>query len=148
VADLIAQPLVGIVDEPIDVAALYSSVVGAGVGAISVFLGTVRDSNDGHAVTGIDYDAYRPMAELELARIVAEVQQEIPGVVISTVHRLGTLGIGDVSVAIAAGHARRKQAMLATQQVIELIKERVPVWKLEHYADGRREWVDPSGAPK
>ena len=144
----LTQPLVGIVDEAVDVAALYAGVSKAGVGAISVFLGTVRDTNAGKPVSGIDYEAYRPMAEAELNRIVREVEAALPGTRIAAVHRLGTLGIGDISVAIAAAHARRKQAMEAAQRVIELIKARVPVWKLEHYVDGTREWVDPSGAPR
>lgn len=142
------RPIVAIVEEVIDIGALHASVSSAGVGAISLFVGTVRDHHDGRAVTGIDYDAYRPMAEAELARIVQDVQEEIPGVVIGVVHRLGTLTVGDASVAIAAAHAHRAPAMDASRRVIELLKQRVPIWKLEHYVDGRREWVDPSGAPR
>lgn len=139
------RPVIGIVDDAIDINALYQSVADAGVGAVSLFLGTVRNSNEGRAVTGIEYEAYRPMAAAELERVTKEVEAAIPGAIISTVHRLGYLAVGEVSVAIAAGHERRAQAIEAARQVIELLKVRVPIWKLEHYVDGERSWVDPTG---
>jgi molybdopterin synthase catalytic subunit len=137
-----------IVDEPIDIAALQLRVSDPGMGAISLFLGVVRNSNVGRPVTGIDYEAYRPMAVAELERVVLEVQDAIPGSHIAAVHRVGTLEVGDVSIGIAAAHPRRAQAIDAARQVIELVKVRVPIWKLEHYVDGDRQWVDPSGAPR
>lgn len=133
-----------IVHNTLDVAALTARVEHASVGAISVFLGTVRHLNDGRAVTGIDYEAYIPMAERELREIAREVFAEIDGVRIAIEHRIGTLIVGDVSVAIAAGHARRAPALEATQRLIERLKVRVPIWKREHYVDGERLWVDPT----
>ena len=141
-------PAAAIVDDPIDIAALHQRVADPGMGAVSLFLGVVRNSNVGRPVTGIDYEAYRPMAVAELERVVLEVQGAIAGSLIAAVHRVGTLGVGDVSIAIAAAHPRRAQAIEAARQVIELVKVRVPIWKLEHYVDGDREWVDPSGAPR
>ena len=61
-------------------------------------------------------------------------------------HRVGTLALGDVSVAIAASHPHRRDALDATRFVIEELKRRVPIWKREHYTDGTRDWVDPSSS--
>jgi molybdopterin synthase catalytic subunit len=133
-----------IVDHVIDPAALTGEVAHDGTGATVLFLGTVRDTNDGRSVTGIEYSAYRSMAERELAAIVAEASGEFGTSDIVVEHRLGTLEIGDVSVAIAVAHPHRGAAYDASRYVIEQIKRRVPIWKREHYADGTREWVDPT----
>ncbi len=133
-----------IVTHPIDVAAIIAEVASDGAGATSLFLGTVRDVNDGRAVTGMEYTAYGAMAERELAKIAAEAVDRFGGVALSVEHRIGVLALGDVSVAIAASHPHRRDALDATRFVIEEIKKRVPIWKREHYADGTREWVDPS----
>jgi molybdopterin synthase catalytic subunit len=133
-----------IVTRAIDTAALLAEVSDPACGALSLFAGTVRDVNDGRAVTGIQYSAYKEMAEKELQRIVGEASERFGAESIAVEHRVGELALGDVSVAIAAAHPRRAQAMDCTRYVIEEIKKRLPVWKLEHYADGTREWVDPS----
>ncbi len=132
--------------EPIDVNALLGMVADAGVGAVSLFLGTVRDVNDGRAVTGIEYEAYQPMAESELRAIASEVCAAVPGLRLAVEHRVGTLSVGEVSVAIAAAHAHRAEALDAARTVIETLKRRVPIWKREQYVDGDRSWVDPTKA--
>jgi molybdopterin synthase catalytic subunit len=134
-----------IVERIVDPAALTAEVAADGNGASVVFLGTVRDSNDGRAVTGIEYAAYRSMAERELSAIVSEVSREFGTDDVVVEHRIGVLGIGEVSVAIAVAHAHRGAAYDASRYVIEQIKQRLPIWKREHYADGTREWVDPTG---
>jgi molybdopterin synthase catalytic subunit len=133
-----------VVDRPIDPTALIAEVRANELGAISVFIGTVRDTNDGRPVTALDYSAYTAMAESELSDIVNEAEARFGVTAIAVEHRIGALALGDVSVAIAAGHAHRSPAMECTRFVIEEIKQRVPIWKLEHYADGDREWVDPT----
>jgi molybdopterin synthase catalytic subunit len=120
-------------------------VAGDGRGAISIFLGTVRNTNEGRAVDGIDYSAYGAMAVAEMNRIIVEAGVRFPGVEVALEHRTGTLKVGDVSVAIACAHAHRSPALDATRYVIEELKKRVPIWKREHYLDGTSEWVDPSG---
>ena len=135
-----------IVTRPIDVAALIGAVSSVSSGATSVFLGTVRDVNDGRAVTGMEYTAYDAMASAELLKIAGEAAERFDGAVVAVEHRVGTLALGEVSVAIAAAHAHRSAALDATRFVIEEIKRRVPVWKREHYTDGTREWVDPTRA--
>ncbi len=121
-----------------------SRVEHSSVGAVSLFVGTVREFNDGRDVSGIDYEAYQPMAERELGVIAREACDEIPGLRLAIEHRVGTLLVGDISVAIAAAHARRAPAIAAAQRVIEVLKQRVPIWKREHYLDGERRWVDPT----
>ncbi|MBC7895405.1 MAG: molybdenum cofactor biosynthesis protein MoaE [Cytophagaceae bacterium] len=133
-----------LIHEPIDAAALLQEVSSHGSGATTLFLGTVREVNDGRDVSGIDYTSYEAMAVRELAKIATEAVEKFgtPHVVVE--HRLGALGLGDVSVAIAISHARRGPALDASRYVIEQLKQRVPIWKREHYTDGTREWVDPT----
>ncbi len=135
-----------IVERPLDPAALLAEVADTANGAALVFVGTVRETNEGRAVTGIDYSAYLPMAERELAAILGEVAEEFGTAHIVVEHRLGTLALGDASVVIAVAHARRAPAYEASRRIIEELKRRVPVWKREHYTDGPREWVDPTRA--
>lgn len=133
--------------DTIDVGALTTSVAAGGRGAISIFLGTVRNTNDGREVDGIDYSAYDAMAVAEMNRIVAEAEARFPEVAIALEHRTGTLRVGDVSVAIACAHAHRTPALDANRYVIEELKKRVPIWKREHYLDGTSDWVDPLRRP-
>lgn len=128
-------------DDPIDPASVIAAVTRSGNGGIAVFVGNVRDNVDGRPVVALDYLAYRPMAEREMAAIVAEAGALAGGVDVAAVHRVGTLVVGDVAVVIAAGHAHRAAAFEACRYVIEEIKKRVPVWKAEHYADGAEAWV-------
>ena len=133
--------------QPIDGTALTREVAADDRGAVSIFLGTVRNSNEGRPVSGIDYSAYDAMAIAEMSRIVDEACERFRGVVIAVEHRIGTLQVGDVSVAIACAHAHRAQALDANRYVIEELKRRVPIWKREHYLDGTSEWVDPLRRP-
>ena len=133
--------------QPIDVTALIREISADDRGAVTIFLGTVRNSNDGRPVNGIDYSAYDAMAVAEMTRIVDEACGKFRGVAIAVEHRIGTLQVGDVSVAIACAHAHRAQALDANRYVIEELKRRVPIWKREHYLDGTSEWVDPLRRP-
>ena len=135
-----------IVEHAIDVGALLADVADVRAGATSLFLGTVRDVNEGRAVTGIEYSCYRGMAERELDAVCREVAERFGPVAVAVEHRIGTLGLGDVSVAIAVSHRRRAGAADGARHAIEELKKRVPIWKREHYADGTREWVDPTRA--
>lgn len=130
-----------LVRRPISADALLAAVASPTHGASALFLGTVREQNEGRPVSGIDYSAYDAMAERELDRIVAEARERHPGVLVAVEHRLGTLAVGEASVGIAAAHARRAPALDAVRFVIEAIKASVPIWKREHYTDGSREWV-------
>jgi len=130
-----------IVDDPINVAALIAEVSDESCGASAVFLGSVRNDNEGRAVSGIEYSAYRSMAAREMSAILRETEERFGVTRIVVEHRLGTLALGDVSVAVVAAHPHRAPALDATRYVIEQLKRRVPIWKLEQYLDGTREWV-------
>jgi molybdopterin synthase catalytic subunit len=131
-----------IVDRPIDAAKLIAEVSATHHGATVLFVGSVRDVNDGEAVTGLDYSAYGAMAERELRTIAEEALMRCPGSDVVMEHRIGALELGDVSVAIAAAHPHRGEAFEAARYVIEELKKRAPIWKREHYATGRAEWVE------
>jgi len=115
-------------------------------GAAVLFVGTVREVNDGRAVTGIDYRAYEAMAERELAAIATEAAERFGTRDLVVEHRLGSLALGEASVVVAVAHPHRAQAYEASRFVIEELKRRVPIWKREHYVDGTREWVGHGGA--
>ena len=133
-----------LVDRAIDVAALVREVASTSNGATVLFIGTVRDVNDGRPVTGMEYSAYKSMAEREMHDIAREASERFgtPDVVVE--HRVGALELGEASVAIVVAHPHRGGAYEASRYVIEQLKQRVPIWKLEHYVDGTREWVDPT----
>ena len=135
---------VAVVTEPIDVPAILRAVQHDGAGATSLFLGTVREVNDGRPVTGMEYEAYHEMAVLELRRIAEEACAQQERLAVALEHRVGALAIGEVSVAIACSHPHRAPAMDAARDIIEALKRRVPIWKREHYADGERVWIDPT----
>ena len=132
---------VALVNRAIDIAALIAEVSDASCGGVSVFLGAVRNLNEGRDVTGIDYSAYESMAEREMTAIAREADERFGVNRVVIEHRLGHLGLGDVSIAIVAAHAHRAAALDTTRFVIEQVKQRVPIWKREHYVDGTREWV-------
>lgn len=131
-----------IVESPIDIAAIVDEVSAAGCGAVATFLGTVRNTSHGRAVSGLSYSSYAGMATREMQRIVEEAEALAPGAEIVAVHRIGDLGVGDVCVMIAAAHAHRAPAFDACRYVIEEIKKRVPIWKRERFDDGSLEWVN------
>ena len=125
----------------IDPAAVLSGVGSPADGAAILFLGTVREENDGRRVSGMSYDAFVEMAEPVLREIATEAAERIGSDRIAVVHRIGELGIGEVSVAIAVSSPHRAEAFDAARHIIEQIKQRLPVWKHEHYLDGESSWL-------
>ncbi|MBK8251472.1 MAG: molybdenum cofactor biosynthesis protein MoaE [Polyangiaceae bacterium] len=105
-------------------------------GAIATFEGTVRNENEGRAVTLLEYEAYGPMAELEVTKILNELHAEMPGVRIAALHRIGSLSVGDAAVICAASAPHRTEAFVACRALIDRIKARLPIWKREHGPDG------------
>ena len=128
---------------PIDLAALLTEARSSD-GALCLFVGVVRDNNDGRATTSIQYEAYGPMAESEMARIAEGLAREFPDVKIGMKHRVGRLAVGDASVAIAAVSAHRADAFAACRAAIDRVKTTVPIWKKEIHPDGSSDWVDPT----
>ncbi len=125
-----------LVREPIDPASIFQP--NPACGAEVVFLGRVRDHSSGRAVVRITYDGYEAMADHGLDRIARELTRD--GVEVEIVHRLGEVEVGEASVAIAARSAHREEAFAACRRALERIKSEVPIWKLEHYADGSAAW--------
>jgi molybdopterin synthase catalytic subunit len=140
-------PRAWLVREPIDANALVREVTAPAHGAILLFLGVVREVNDGREVTGIEYSAYEAMAQRELDTIASEATDRFGSPSVVIVHRLGELALEEASVGIAVAHAHRDEAYALSRWTIEELKRRVPIWKREHYVDGTREWVDPTGRP-
>jgi molybdopterin synthase catalytic subunit len=124
---------------PIDVGALLNEARPTD-GGVCVFLGVVRNENEGKPTVSIQYEAYGPMAEAEMARIARQLSEDWPEVRVIMQHRAGSLGIGEVSVAIAATAPHRAEAFAACRAMIDRLKERVPIWKKEIGPDGA-EWV-------
>lgn len=141
-----------IVHAPIDSAEVLARVGAPEDGAAILFLGTVRNHADGSGVDGVGYEAYEEMATPVLAEIAREAAGLLGTDRVAVVHRVGELAVGEHSVAIAVSSPHRAQAYEASRYVIEEIKKRLPVWKKEHYTDGRDAWVEgtkpgPSAAP-
>ncbi|MEJ7758918.1 MAG: molybdenum cofactor biosynthesis protein MoaE [Gemmatimonadaceae bacterium] len=135
---------VRLVNETIETFRLLDEVASYSRGATAIFVGTVRNQNNGRTVTAIEYSAYDAMAESEMLAIISEAGERFDRPDIVVEHRLGLLQVGDASIVIAAAHERRAQAIGAMQYVIEEFKLRVPIWKMEHYEDGSRVWIDPT----
>jgi molybdopterin synthase catalytic subunit len=112
-------------------------------GAVVTFLGTVRDLTEGWETVALDYEAYPAMAEKKMAEIEGDTRARWPVGELALVHRLGHLGVGEVSVAVAVSCPHRAQAFEACRHVIDRLKELVPIWKKENWADGSTEWVHP-----
>lgn len=127
---------------PIDTGDVLSRVGAQEDGAIALFLGIVRNSNEGRPVSGMEYEGYADMAREQLAEIVGEAAERAQTDRVAAVHRLGALCVGEVSVAIAVSTPHRRQAFDAARYVIEEIKRRLPVWKREYYLDRDAEWLD------
>jgi molybdopterin synthase catalytic subunit len=135
--------MIRLTTELIDHHALTEAVRLPGCGAVVTFLGTVRDLTDGRVTVALDYEAYPVMAEKKMAEIERETRQRWPVGEMMMVHRLGHLDVGDVSVAVAVSCPHRAQAFEACRHAIDRLKELVPIWKKENWADGRTEWVHP-----
>jgi molybdopterin synthase catalytic subunit len=121
-------------------AALAASVSSPKHGAVTTFVGVVRAVHAGRRVKGIDYDCFAPLAEKELARILAEAGKKWPARV-EAMHRIGSLRVGEASVAVAAGSMHRPEAFAACRWTIDEIKRRLPVWKKEIYTKGEGRWL-------
>jgi len=128
---------------PIDVAALLNEARSSD-GGVCVFLGVVRDENEGLATVAIQYEAYGPMAEAEMEKIAGFLAQEWPQTRVRMRHRVGQLAVGEVSVAIVAASPHRAEAFAACRAAIDRIKTTVPIWKKEFHPDGSSAWVDPT----
>jgi molybdopterin synthase catalytic subunit len=132
---------------PIDPTSVLEQVGHDEDGAVLLFVGVVRNHAEGRPVTGMRYEAFEEMAVDVLQTIAEEAAGHLGTDRVAVVHRVGELGIGDASVAIAVSSPHRGDAYEASRFVIEEIKKRLPVWKKEHYRDGEDAWVQGSVPP-
>jgi molybdopterin synthase catalytic subunit len=129
-----------LVDGPPDLAAVVAEVEDERAGAIATFQGTVRRQSRGRTVIALEYEAYTGMAEKVMAELADEVKQRHDLCAVAIAHRTGRCEIGDVSVAIAVSAPHRQDALAACRELIDELKERVPLWKKELY-EGGEEWI-------
>jgi molybdopterin synthase catalytic subunit len=112
-----------------------------GAGAVTTFIGAVRDRNQGRRVDRLEYEAYEPLAMRAFARISEEAASEWPDVVLGLHHRVGTLQVGEASIIIAAASPHRVEAFGACRYAIERVKQIAPIWKHEYFENGDC-WVE------
>jgi molybdopterin synthase catalytic subunit len=123
--------MVAITELPIDVTPVLREIAGPATGGIDIFIGTVRETNDGKSVSSIEYSSYVPMAEDLLRRIEAEIRAKWTVGNVAIVHRIGLLRVGEISVVTAVGAPHRAEAFEACRVAIERVKADVPIWKKE-----------------
>ena len=131
--------------EPIDLASL--SPGRPSDGAVCLFVGVVRNENRGRPVLRLEYEAYEEMALPLMQEIAADTHRLLPVTRVRLVHRLGSLAIGEASVAIAVASPHRNEAFAACRFAIDALKAHVPIWKKELYADGSA-WLDGTGTTR
>ena len=137
--------LTAITAEPLDAAALVRALDITGIGAVTTFVGLVRDHNLGRRVLRLEYEAYEPLALRGLELIVQEAAEHWPDVRLAIHHRIGRIGIGEASVAIAAASPHRADGFAAARYAIERIKQIVPIWKHEYF-EGGDVWIEGATA--
>ncbi len=135
--------MVRLTRDVIDYNALTEQVRRPDCGAVVTFLGSVRDLTGERQTLALDYEAYPAMAEKKMAEIEQDTRARWPVGDMILEHRLGHLEVGDVSVAVAVSCPHRAQAFEACRYAIDRLKELVPIWKKENWADGTTEWVHP-----
>ncbi len=131
--------LAQVTEDVLDRAQIEDSVVTAADGAVVCFAGVIRNHDHGDGVLALDYRAH-PEAERFLRETCAEIAAET-GLRVAAVHRVGRLEIGDSALIAAVAAPHRAEAFAACSRLVDLIKERVPIWKRQHLTDGVSEWV-------
>ena len=140
-------PLVAVTPDPLDLPALTAEVSGGGTGdgAVTSFVGLVREQNQGRRVSFLEYEAYEPLAVKALARILDEARESWPDVRLGVHHRTGRIELGDASIIIVAASPHRANAFAACRYTIERVKQIVPIWKHEHF-EGGDVWLEGATA--
>lgn len=133
--------LVAVSSDPVDPAAVVAAVSAPDAGAVVLFVGTVRDHSPGRTgVTHLEYEAYDEQVIDKIVEVVTEVRDQWPVTRVAAIHRVGELGVGEISVAVAVSSPHRADAFPAGRFLIDEIKARAPIWKKEHWPGGA-EWV-------
>ena len=134
---------ISITDQPIDYTALTERVRSHQCGAVVLFMGTVREMTEGRHTVALDYEAYPEMAQQTMQQLITEARDRWAIHLAAIEHRTGHLELGEISVAIAVSSPHRKEAFEAGRFLIDRLKEIVPIWKKENWADGTTEWEHP-----
>lgn len=132
--------LVDLREEPLDVSEVVGLLDDAAAGALTLFVGRVRDHDHGRGVGGLDYSAH-PTALDRLREVADKVARDHDVLGVAAVHRVGTLQIGDIAVIVATTSAHRDDSFRASRALIDVLKAEVPVWKHQRFDDGTDEWV-------
>ncbi|HEX2824369.1 MAG TPA: molybdenum cofactor biosynthesis protein MoaE [Streptosporangiaceae bacterium] len=132
--------LIAVRDSELSVDEVRAAVADPGAGGIALFAGAVRDSDHDRQVTGLSYSAH-PSAAAELRRVAATIAEKFDVIGVAAVHRVGDLAIGDLAVVVAVSCPHRAEAFDACRALIDELKESVPIWKHQRFADGASEWV-------
>jgi len=133
--------LVSVVDQPLLIAEHEAAVADPRAGAVVSFVGVVRDHDHGRGVSRLEYEGH-PSA-LDVLRAVAEEIDADPYVIaIAVSHRVGPLEVGDIALAAAVSTAHRAAAFAACGRLVDRVKEKLPIWKHQVFADGTDEWVN------
>lgn len=127
----------------IDSEAILGRLKSNEAGAICLFLGTVREFTAGRRTVALEYEAYPEMAERKLVELETEARRRWPILEVVIVHRVGRLELGEASVAVGVNSPHRQAAFEACQWLIDTLKQTVPIWKKEEWADGSEEWIHP-----
>lgn len=135
--------MIDLTHDKIDSARVLAAVESPLAGAVVLFLGTVREVTGDRRTASLDYECYPEMARAKLAQLESEARARWPIVECCLVHRLGHMEIGEASVAVAVSSPHRRDAFAAGSWLIDTLKEVVPIWKKENWADGSSEWVHP-----
>lgn len=134
-------PFFAVVEQPLDPAPLVGLVQSPDMGAIVTFSGIVRNNFGGRATALLEYEAFAPMAVTVLGQLAEQARERFPIGKLAIHHRIGMLAIGETAVLIVVASAHRQAAFEAAAWLMDRIKEVVPIWKKEHWADGASEWV-------
>lgn len=126
--------------EPLSVDRLLDLVSDRAVGGVGVFVGIVRDADEGSAVVSLDYTAH-PSADAALRACAEQVAARHDAMAVAVEHRTGHLEVGDLAVVVAVGAVHRGEALAACTELIDVIKAQVPIWKEQEFASGRTGWV-------
>ena len=144
--DKIVKSIVEITPGPIDCDAVLSSVQSVAAGASVLFVGTTRQFTRGKETLKLDYECYEAMALKKMEQLRDQVQKKWDVQACSIVHRIGTVKLGESSIAVAVSTPHRKDAFDAAEWLVNVLKKEVPIWKREYWKDGSQEWVHPEGA--
>lgn len=133
--------LIAIRDTALSVDEVRSAIADPAAGGEVLFVGTVRDHDDGNGVTGLSYSAH-PSAEAELRKVAESIVGKYPdALAVAAVHRIGDLAVGDIAVIVGVSCAHRAEAFHACHALIDELKATVPIWKHQLFTDGTDEWV-------